>query len=321
MITGLEDILKMSCENIMTPLYPDDDGRPFDLILVGAVSKDENIYLGGQEKTLGGAVTYGAFAANRSGARVGIVTKTAREDRHLLKLFSDEHLHVWVSPSRKTTAIRNVYHSEDRERRTCTCLAAADPFTPEDLPGASAKIIHAAALIRGEIPLQTLTAMNRIGRVGLDIQGFLRVCRDSRMVFEKSDEVTQALEQVTYLKTDAAEAEILTGKTDPARAAVEMAAMGPREVVISHHTGLVLFFEEKLYKVPLTPRRLDGRTGRGDTLFCSYLARRTRGDAPFKALQFAAALVSLKLETPGPFRGTMKDVLDKMKRTYPPKQG
>ena len=120
---------------------------------------------------------------------------------------------------------------------------------------------------------------------------------------------------MTYLKTDAAEAEILTGIADIAEAAVEMAAMGPEEVVISHNTGLVLFFEGKIYKAPLTPRKLDGRTGRGDTLFCSYLARRTKGDTPFKALQFAAALVSLKLETPGPFRGTMEDVLEKLKKT------
>ena len=201
----------------------------------------------------------------------------------------------------------------DKERRTCTCLAAADPFTPDCLPDISAKIIHAAALIRGEIPLQTLVAMSRVGNVGLDIQGFLRVCRESRMVFEKSSEVAQALKAVTYLKTDAAEAEILTGKTDLAEAAVEMASMGPEEVVISHNSGLVLFFEGKIHKAPLTPRKLDGRTGRGDTLFCSYLARRTKGDAPFRALHFAAALVSLKLETPGPFRGTMEDVLDKMK--------
>ena len=121
---------------------------------------------------------------------------------------------------------------------------------------------------------------------------------------------------MTYLKTDAAEAEILTGKTDLAEAAVEMAAMGPKEVVISHNTELVLFFEGKIHKTPLTPRKLDGRTGRGDTIFGSYLARRTKGDAPFKALQFAAALVSLKLETPGPFRGTMADVLEKMKRLH-----
>ena len=294
-----------------------DDGQLFDLVLVGAISKDENIYLDREEKALGGAVTYGAFSANRSGAAVGIVTKAAEKDLHLLQRFSDEQIRVWVSPSQETTTIRNVYHSMDKERRTCTCLAAADPFTPECLPDISAKIIHAAALIRGEIPLQTLIAMSRVGKVGLDIQGFLRVCRESRMVFEKSNEVAQALEWVTYLKTDAAEAKILTGKTDLAKAAVEMAAMGPKEVVISHNTSLVLFFEGKIHKVPLTPRKLDGRTGRGDTLFCSYLARRAQADAPFKALQFAAALVSLKLETPGPFRGTMEDVLEKMKETYP----
>jgi len=291
-----------------------DDGQLFDLILVGAISKDENIYLDREERTLGGAVTYGAFSAKRSGADVGIITKAAEKDLHLLERFSDEQIRVWVSPSQKTTAIRNVYHSMDKERRTCTCLAAADPFTPECLPDISTKIIHAAALIRGEIPLQTLVAMSRLGKVGLDIQGFLRVCRESLMVFEKSSEVVQALKSVTYLKTDAAEAEILTGKTDLSEAAVEMAAMGPKEVVISHTSGLVLFFEGKIDKVPLTPRKLDGRTGRGDTLFCSYLARRTQGDAPFKALQFAAALVSLKLETPGPFRGSMGDVLEKMKR-------
>ena len=290
-----------------------DDGQLFDLILVGAISQDENIYPDREERTLGGAVTYGAFSAKRSGADVGIITKAAEKDLHLLERFSDEQIRVWVSPSQKTTAIRNVYHSMDKERRTCTCLAAADPFTPECFPDISTKIIHAAALIRGEIPLQTLVAMSRLGKVGLDIQGFLRVCRESLMVFEKSSEVVQALKSVTYLKTDAAEAEILTGKTDLSKAAMEMAAMGPKEVVISHNTGLVLFFDGKIHKVPLTPRKLDGRTGRGDTLFCSYLARRAKGDAPFRALHFAAALVSLKLETPGPFRGTMEDVLDKMK--------
>ena len=166
----------------------------FDLVLVGAISKDENIYLDREEKTLGGAVTYGAFSAKRSGAacrhRHAGRPKTII---HLLERFSDEQIRVWVSPSQKTTAIRNVYHSLDKERRTCTCLAAADPFTPECLPDISAKIIHAAALIRGEIPLQTLVAMSRIGKVGLDIQGFLRVCRESRMGFEKSNEVAQAL--------------------------------------------------------------------------------------------------------------------------------
>ncbi|UCC99823.1 MAG: carbohydrate kinase family protein, partial [Phycisphaerales bacterium] len=123
----------------------------------------------------------------------------------------------------------------------------------------------------------------------------------------------QALKSVTYLKTDANEAEIFTAKTDLAEAALEMAMMGPKEVVISHNKDLVLACQGKIYRAPLTPRKINGRTGRGDTLFCSYLARRTQGDEPPQALQFAAALVSLKLESPGPFRGTLEDVMLKMK--------
>jgi sugar/nucleoside kinase (ribokinase family) len=287
--------------------------RTLDLVLVGAISKDENIYADRRESSIGGAVTYGAFSAKRSGSKVGIITKLAPEDRHLLNQFCDEQIPVWVLPSKRTTAIRNVYHSNDKECRTCTCLAATDAFCPENLPALSTKIIHAAALIKGEIPLQTVQAMTRIAEVGMDIQGFLRVSRDRKMVFEKSDEVEQALKWVTYLKADAKEAEILTAKTDLVQAALDIAAMGPKEVVISHNHELILAYEENIYRAPLTPSKINGRTGRGDTLFGSYLARRTQGDEPSQALQFAAALVSLKLESPGPFRGTMEDVWMKMK--------
>ncbi|MEW6672740.1 MAG: PfkB family carbohydrate kinase [Thermodesulfobacteriota bacterium] len=291
-----------------------DPSQAFDLILVGAVSKDENIYPDGRECSMGGAVTYGAFAAKRSGARVGIITRLAPADRHLCDLFADEQIPVWALPSKRTTAIRNVYHTMDKERRTCTCLAAADAFTPESLPAVTAKILHAAALIKGEIPLQTLQSLSRFGEVGLDVQGLLRVSRGAELVFEKSDEVEQALGSVTYLKADAAEAEILTATTDLAAAARELSAMGPKEVVVSHNHELVLACGKNIYRTPLTPKIINGRTGRGDTLFGSYLARRTLGDAPFDALKFAAALVSLKLEAPGPFRGTLADVRLKMQQ-------
>ena len=289
------------------------DKQALDLVLVGAISKDENIYTDRNERSIGGAVTYGAFSAKRSGSHVGIITKLAEEDHHLLDRFGDEQIPVWVLPSKQTTSIRNVYHSSDKESRTCTCLAAVDAFSPENLPNISTKIIHAAALINGEIPLQTLQSMTRIAEVGLDIQGFMRVCRNSKMVLEKSDDLAQALKSVTYLKTDASEAEIFTNRTNLTEAALEMAMMGPKEVLISHNKELVLACHGKIHRAPLTPRKINGRTGRGDTLFCSYLARRTQGDEPFHALQFAAALVSLKLESPGPFRGTLEDVKLKMK--------
>jgi sugar/nucleoside kinase (ribokinase family) len=40
------------------------------------------------------------------------------------------------------------------------------------------------------------------------------------------------------------------------------------------------------------------------------MARRL-DDGPAEALRFAAALVSIKMETPGPFQGTLDDVLSR----------
>ena len=46
-------------------------------------------------------------------------------------------------------------------------------------------------------------------------------------------------------------------------------------------------------------------------MFAAYLASRLNNSCEY-ALRFAAALVSIKMESPGPFKGTMSDVLDRM---------
>ena len=64
-------------------------------------------------------------------------------------------------------------------------------------------------------------------------------------------------------------------------------------------------------------RSVAGRTGRGDTTFAGYLAWRM-DHGPAESLRFAAALVSIKMETPGPFQGTLADVLARMKEMHSP---
>jgi sugar/nucleoside kinase (ribokinase family) len=59
-------------------------------------------------------------------------------------------------------------------------------------------------------------------------------------------------------------------------------------------------------------RSSSGRTGRGDTTFGAYLAWRS-GHSVQEALDFAAALVSIKMESIGPFKGTLEDVIMRMK--------
>ena len=79
----------------------------------------------------------------------------------------------------------------------------------------------------------------------------------------------EGLSQVTFLKVDRAEAELLTGETDLSVAARRLTDYGPREVVVTQSSGVTVFADGSLYQAPFTPRSLAGRTGRGCTLnFC-----------------------------------------------------
>ena len=82
---------------------------------------------------------------------------------------------------------------------------------------------------------------------------------------------------------------------------------GAREIMITHNTEVLLYDGKDYYAEPLRPRNLSGRSGRGDTCFASYITERLTQDIP-AALRTAAALVSLKMESPGPFLGTRADV-------------
>ena len=90
---------------------------------------------------------------------------------------------------------------------------------------------------------------------------------------------------------------------------------GMTVVVITHNTEVLAYDGNKVYTCPIKARNLSGRTGRGDTTFAGYINERLTKDIP-TALQTATALVSLKMETPGPFTGTRQDVEDYIKLMY-----
>ncbi len=122
---------------------------------------------------------------------------------------------------------------------------------------------------------------------------------------------------IDILKTDAAEAEILTGLTDRRAAAQQLYDWGSKEVMISHNSEMLVYDGTTYYTCPVRARSLAGRTGRGDTTFGSYIAMRVAGVGIAEALLYATACVSLKMETPGIFKGTKADVEAYIREFYP----
>jgi sugar/nucleoside kinase (ribokinase family) len=135
----------------------------------------------------------------------------------------------------------------------------------------------------------------------------VRVLRGAELKYEPWDEMQSTLALVDVVKSDAVEAEFLTGETDLYKAAQSYAEMGPGEIVLTHREGLLIYADGKFFEMNFYPARLDGRSGRGDTCIGAYVAQRL-SLAPREAGIWAAAVTSLKMENVGPFNGSTSEV-------------
>lgn len=291
--------------------------KSYDILIIGPVSLDHNIdYLGNERKELGGAVVASGFAAARSGSKTALFTKLNPADADVEKRFENSNADLYWKPSTTTCSIRNQYFTADKEKRTCTSMGVCDPFQFEELPDIDTKIYHFAGLVYGDFDGELFEKAAKHGRVAVDVQCLLRhVEADKTMAFHDWDEKLKYLPCIDYLKTDAAEAEILTGLSDRAEAAKLLYSWGAREIMITHNTEVLIYDGKEIYTCPIKARNLTGRTGRGDTTFAGYITERLRTGIS-EALQYCTALVSLKMETPGPFMGTREDVLEYIREFY-----
>lgn len=291
--------------------------KDYDVLVIGPVSLDENIdYQGNVRREVGGAVVASGFAAARSGARTAVFTKLDPKDADVEQRFSGSGADVYWKPSQKTCSIRNQYFTADKEKRACTSMGVCDPFHFEELPEVHPAIYHFAGLVYGDFDGELFAEAAEHGKVAVDVQCLLRhVEADQTMTFHDWEKKKKYLPLIDYLKTDAAEAEILTGLTDRAEAAKLLHSWGAKEVLITHNTEVLAYDGRKIYTCPIKARNLSGRTGRGDTTFAGYITERQHADIE-QALLYCTALVSLKMETPGPFKGTRQDVLNYIEQFY-----
>lgn len=289
----------------------------YDLLILGPATRDVNIdYTGAEDRSVGGAVTFCTPAARTAGARVFAAVKIAPEDRDILDVFDLPAGDVALLPSGKTTLMRNRYFTPDRERREAACPAQSDPICPAELPEAEWKLCHLAGLLYGDFPNELLEELPRRGLLSADAQGFLRHNEDGKLCFHDWADKRRYLPYLDFLKTDAAEAEILTGLSDREAAARQLFDWGAREVMVSHNSEMLVYDGREILRCPVRARNLSGRTGRGDTTFGAYLGMRMTGHGAAEALLYATACVSLKMETPGVFRGTRGDVEEYISRFY-----
>ncbi len=287
--------------------------RRYDIVSVGHVTDDTLIDRGAFSRFTGGGAYFGAFAAQRLGARILVVTKLAPRDFHILDGLKQQGIEVVALPSPSTTSIENVFETADVDKRKVRLVSQAAPFVPTDLPEVEAGLYNLTGLFRGEIGGELIECAAQKGKVALDLQGFLRCSEGGTFTFRDWEEKRRFLPMISYLKADSLESEVVSGTADREEAARILHDWGAGEVVITHSSEVIAYDGRKVSRAPFNPSNLSGRTGRGDTCFMSYLVwRLTHGIE--ESVRLAAALTSIKMEKPGPFDGTRAQARERARR-------
>lgn len=234
-----------------------------------------------------------------------LVTALAESERQSAEEIRALGIEVKIIPSRKTVYFENIYE-ENQDNRKQKVLAKADPFTVENLQDVEANIFHLGTLLSDDFSLEVIRYLATKGTLSADAQGYLREVRDEQVFATDWKEKREALKYIDILKVNEKEMEVLTGYTNPQKAAIRLAQWGVKEVLITLGSlGSMIYAENKFYHIPAyPPHEVVDATGCGDTYMTGYLYMRNRGASYSEAGCFAAAMSTLKLEHSGPFNRT-----------------
>lgn len=288
----------------------------YDVVLIGNYTKDTIVSPAGTRLVDGGGFNYGAHVAAMMGLKTAAVTRLAREDARVVENLERLGVRVYPTYTPQSTCLRLYYPSDDPDERVITVTASAGSFTPEQVRELRARAFILNASFRGEAGLEVIAELRSKGALlAVDIQGFLRViCEDGTLRAKPWPERDAVLGQVDVLKTDAVEAELLTGERQMEAAARQIARLGPKEIVVTHRDGVLVLAEGRFYRETFRPRQMAGRSGRGDTCLAAYVCRRLSAP-PEEATRWAAAVTSLKLEAEGPLRRSREEVEQALGKT------
>lgn len=293
------------------------DNKSYDILIFGNYTKDTIVSKKGTRYVDGGGFNYGAHAAANSGKKVAAVTRLAKEDDRVVKKLESIGVDVYPTYTPSSTHMKLEYISDNPDERILTCTETAGTYTIEQFEGLDAKAILINGSVREEAPLELVKELRkRDSLLVADAQGFIRVIApDKTLIHEEWPEKKDVLALIDILKADIVEAESLTGEKNVHTQAKILHQMGPKEIVITHRNGIVVYADGIFYEQTFTPKELVGRSGRGDTCIASYVASRLTSE-PAKAIVWSAAVTSLKLEAEGPFNLGLPEIETKIEEKY-----
>ncbi|MES2275737.1 MAG: PfkB family carbohydrate kinase [Bacteroidota bacterium] len=281
----------------------------YDICCIGHITSDKVVNAQSVLYMPGGTAYYFSCALSKMRVKYLLATALAPAEMHYVTDLREKGIEVMVQQSANTVFFENIY-AENQDQRTQNVLAMADTFNIDQFKSINARIFHLGPLLANDISTELIKTLAAKGRVGLDVQGYLRRVENQKVYAADWADKREALPYIEIVKADIAELQALTGCDDVADGARMLTDWGVKEVVITNGShGSQIYSDGVFYTIPAyEPALMVDATGCGDTYIAGYLYQRIQGAGIQQSGEFAAAMAGLKTAAPGAFTGTAADV-------------
>ena len=288
----------------------------YDIVFIGQMGITRIVpFQGSPFIDKSGPVLFAATAASCLGKRIAAVTTVSESEEYLLEPLKTAGVDLFVKPG-ETTEMRIVLPTPNVDERQGFLIRGGGHI--DEIPPFEPCLVHLCWIFAREFQLDLMRSLKPRGfRLSVDMQGFaLQLDHETGAIHLKDvPEKKEILTMADFVKLDAAEAQTLTGADVLQDQADILEDWGSSETIITSSEGVLARSKGKTTFAKFTNRSTQGRMGRGDTVMGSYLARRLDHSVE-DSLRFAAALTSIKMESAGPFTGSIEDVIERMDERF-----
>ena len=288
----------------------------YDIVFIGEMGTTKVVpFLGPPFVVEHGPVLFSAMAASCQTKRIAVVTKVSESKEGLLGPLKAKGIDVMARPGELGEILVKL-PGANLDERQAFLVKIGDSLGLDDIPPFEPCLVHLCCFGPRSVQVDLMRALKTRGcRLSVDMQGFvLRPdVKTGEVHPEDVPEKKEILTLADYVKLDAMEAQALTGTDVLQQQADILEDWGSSETVITCAEGALARGKGTTTFFKFTHSSILGRMGRGDTVMGSYLARRLDHSVE-DSLHFAVALTSIKLESAGPFTGSMEEVLVRMQQ-------
>lgn len=288
----------------------------YDIISVGHITLDKIVTPETEVYMPGGTTFYMAHGISHlpmEQVSFKLVASLAETEMQAVEDIRKEGIEVDVIPSKKSVFFENIYGANMNDR-TQRVRAKADPFTVESVKGIEAKYICLGSLLADDFSLEVVKELSQHGTIVMDAQGYLRKVQGEEVFACDWENKLEFFKYIDILKVNEHEVRQLSGIEDLREGAKQLAKWGIKEVLLTLGSeGSIILANGNYYDIPAyKPKKETDATGCGDTFTLGYVYQRVQGADPLEAGKFANAISSIKLEESGPFKGTIKDIMERI---------